>query len=104
MTSAAETEAHDVFHKENISLHIRNLLQGMGHAQPPTIIKTDNSTAVGYVQHTIQQKMSKAWDMQLHWLQDKTNQEQFNLMWEKANSMALTISPKSLTQLSITKT
>ena len=55
----------------------------MGHAQPPTTIKTDNSTAVGYVQKTIQQKKSKAWDMELHWLREKTNQEQFNVLWEK---------------------
>ena len=55
----------------------------MGHPQPPTVIKTDNSTAVGYVHRTIQQKMSKAWDMQLHWLRDKSIQQHFNILWEK---------------------
>ena len=72
-----------MFHNAKLALHIRNLLEGMGHSQPPTVIKTDNSTAVGYAHRTIQQKMSKAWDMNLHWLRDKTNQKQFNLIWEK---------------------
>ena len=85
VSSAAEAATHGVFHNANLSLHIRNLLQGMGHAQPPTTIKTDNSTAVGFVHQTIQQKASKAWDMQLHWLRDKENQAQFKLLWEKGN-------------------
>ena len=48
VTSAAEAETHGVFHNAKLALHIRNLLEGMGHSQPPTAIKTDNSTAVGY--------------------------------------------------------
>ena len=55
VTSATEAETHGVFHNAKLA-HIRNLLEGMGHPQPPTVIKTDNSTAVGYAHCTIQQK------------------------------------------------
>ena len=31
-------------------------------------------------------KKSKAWDMQLHWLQDKENQRFFKVFWDKGKN------------------
>ena len=56
----------------------------MGHEQPPTPIKTDNTTAQGFVNKNIHQKRSKAWDMRYHWLRDRANQGQFRVYWEEA--------------------
>ena len=53
------------------------MLEKLGRPQPgPTPLKTDNSTATGFVHITIRQRQSKAWDMRYHWLRDRTILEQ----------------------------
>ena len=83
VTLAAEVETHGVFHNAKIGVNIRNLLIAMGHPQPPTPIKTDNVTTLGFTNKNIQMKKSKSWDMNLHWLRDRQNQKQFLLTWEQ---------------------
>ena len=53
----------------------------MGHPQTPTMIKTDNSTTVGFVNKNVMLKQSKAWDMNLHWMRDRERRKQFLLQW-----------------------
>ena len=54
------------------------ILEEMGHMQPRTPIQTDNSTAEGIINSSIQPKQTKAMDMRFHWLQDRTiNKQQF---------------------------
>ena len=53
----------------------------MGHPQPPTPIKTDNTTARGIITGTIKQKRSKAIDMRFYWLKDRFEQKQFDYVW-----------------------
>ena len=53
----------------------------MGHPQPPTPIQTDNSTALGVVNNTIQPKRTKAMDMRFHWLRCRVNQKHFRPYW-----------------------
>eukprot|EP00804_Cyclotella_cryptica_P015615 CCRYP_003606-RB/>CCRYP_003606-RB protein AED:0.67 eAED:0.43 QI:0/-1/0/1/-1/0/1/0/166 len=53
----------------------------MGHPQPPTPIQTDNSTALGVVNNTIQPKCTKAMDMHFHWLRCCINQKHFRPYW-----------------------
>jgi len=55
----------------------------LGHPQPPTPIRTDNSTAVGLANDTVKQKCSKAIDMQFYWVRDQVPQGQFCILWEK---------------------
>eukprot|EP00804_Cyclotella_cryptica_P007737 CCRYP_001354-RA/>CCRYP_001354-RA protein AED:0.46 eAED:0.44 QI:0/0/0/1/1/1/2/0/163 len=50
MSSAAEAEA----------VEERNILQELGHKQPPTPIQTDNSTAEGIVNNRVQPKAHKS--------------------------------------------
>ena len=54
----------------------------MEHPQPATPIKTDNSTAVGFVYDNITQKKSKSWDMRFNWLRDKELQNLIKVYWE----------------------
>eukprot|EP00804_Cyclotella_cryptica_P012915 CCRYP_002273-RA/>CCRYP_002273-RA protein AED:0.38 eAED:0.38 QI:0/0/0/1/0/0/3/0/465 len=63
------------------AIPIRHLLTELGHAQPPTPIQIDNSTALGVVTNTIQPKRTKAMDMRFHWLRCRTNQKQFCTYW-----------------------
>jgi hypothetical protein len=55
----------------------------LGHPQPPTPIKTDNTTANGITNDTIKQKRSKAMDMQFYWICDRVNQGQYHVYWRK---------------------
>ena len=86
VTSAAEAETSGVFHNAQTSILIRHILQEMGHPQPPTPLKTDNTTTHSYTYNNIQQKKSKAWDMNLNWLRDKGTHKEFNIFWEKGDS------------------
>ena len=63
VSSAAEAETAALFYNARNAIPIRYLLECLGHKQAPTPIKTDNSTALGYVHNTIQQRKSKSWDM-----------------------------------------
>ena len=63
VSSAAETEVGGVFHNAKIAIPIRNLRHALGHLQPPTSIKTDNSTEFCFIYHNIHQRHSKYWDM-----------------------------------------
>jgi len=86
VSSAAEAETAGVFHNAQIAISIRYLLECMGHQQPPTPIKTDNSTANGFVHDNIHQKRSKSWDMRYHWLWEKQTKQQFHIFWDKGTN------------------
>jgi hypothetical protein len=61
MSSAAEAEIGAVFinSKEGAVLH--TTLQELGHPQPPTPLETDNTTATGYSNGTINKNAQKQW-------------------------------------------
>jgi hypothetical protein len=53
----------------------------LGHTQPATPLRTDNSTAFGILNEKIKQKRSKAMDMRYHLLTDRVRQKQFDVYW-----------------------
>eukprot|EP00956_Cyclotella_meneghiniana_P007050 scaffold9575_cov44-Cyclotella_meneghiniana.AAC.1 len=63
MSSAAEAETGGLYINARKAVEERNLLEEMGHKQPPTPIQTDNSTAEGIVNNRVQPKRTKAMDM-----------------------------------------
>jgi hypothetical protein len=81
MSSAAESEMGGLYINAKQAVPQRNLLEEMGHPQPPTPIQTDNSTAYGVVTNKIQPKATKAMDMRFHWLRDREQQKQFRIYW-----------------------
>ena len=66
MSSAAEAETIGIFHNAKTAVPIRTTLQELGHQQPATTIRTDNSTSHGILTSTIRQKKSKAFDMNIY--------------------------------------
>ena len=56
ITSLAEGETAGVFHNTQTTIPIRHVLDLIGHNQLLTLIKTDNSTASGFVNNNIHQK------------------------------------------------
>jgi hypothetical protein len=81
VVSAAESEVGACFHNAQSGAPLRVTLTELGHTQPPTPLRTDNSTAFGIVNEAIKQKLSKAMDMRYHWLTDRVHQKQFNVYW-----------------------
>ena len=75
VASAAEAETAGLFQNAQLVVCIRRCLIALGHPQPPTPIKTDNSTSAAFVNRKMRQKRSKSWDMKLYWLVDKQNEK-----------------------------
>jgi hypothetical protein len=81
--SAAEAECGGCYHNAQKAVPIRIALEDLGHPQPKTPIKTDNSTAEGFANKSMRQKRSKAWDMRYHWIRDRDAQGQFKFYWAR---------------------
>jgi hypothetical protein len=79
MSSAAEAEIGAVFVDAKEGAVLRTTLEELGHKQPPTPMKTDNTTATGYSNGTIKQKRTKATDMRFYWIKDRVKQGQFKI-------------------------
>ena len=82
MASAAKAEVAGLFIKANKAIPIRHTLIEMGHPQPPTPLKTDNTTAQGILTGKFRQKRSKSIDIRFWWLKDRIDQEQFSAEWD----------------------
>ena len=83
VASAAETETAGVFGNAQQAIVIRRALIELNHPQPPTPLKTDNSTTYGFVHANLRQKKSKTWDMRWNWLRDRSLHQQLNIYWDK---------------------
>ena len=59
------------------AIPILTLLLELGCPHPATPIQVDNSTADGFANNTIKQKLLKAINMRFYWIQDRTIQGQF---------------------------
>jgi hypothetical protein len=81
VASAAESEVGACFHNAQSGAPLRVTLTELGHIQPPTPLRTDNSTVFGILNETIKQKRSKSMDMRYHWLTDRVRQKQFDIYW-----------------------
>jgi hypothetical protein len=81
VASAAESEVRACFHNAQSGAPLRATLTELGHTQPPTPLRTDNSTALGILNETIKQKRSKEIEMRYHWLTDRVRQKQFDVYW-----------------------
>jgi hypothetical protein len=81
VASAAESEVGACFQNAQSGAPFRVTLTELGHIQPPTPLRTDNSTAFGILNETIKQKRSKAMDMRYHWLTDRVRKKQFDIYW-----------------------
>ena len=75
MSLAAEAELGALFHNGQVAEPIRTCLAEMGHLQPCTPMKTDNSTAAGIINSSIREKKSKAMDMRFFWIKDRVTQK-----------------------------
>ena len=85
MSSAAEAETGGLFLAAQRACPIRATLEELHHKQPVngTPLYNDNSTATGILTSSLRQKFSKAFDMRFHWLRDRIDQKQFQILWRR---------------------
>ena len=93
VASSAEAEIGGIFHNAQQALPIRIALDALGHPQPPTPIKTDNSTAHGFIYKNINMKRSKSWDMRYHWLRDREEQNNLTYIGNQGKTIMLITGP-----------
>ena len=86
MVSAVESEVGALFYNTRNVLPMRVTLQKIGHLQPPTPIKTDNTPILGVVTKTITIRRTKAMDMRFHWIYDQINQKLILVYWDKGKN------------------
>ena len=77
--STAEAEVGGLYMNTQELSPMRTTLKELGHPQPPTPLKTDNSTADGIMNKIIKQRQSKAMDKIFYQLQDRVKQGEFNV-------------------------
>ena len=86
VASSAEAETVDLFHSAQIAIPIRKMLHQLGHPQPASPLKTDNSTSNAFVHSDLTQKRSKSWNMRYYWLRDQEASKQFTVNWDKGSN------------------
>jgi hypothetical protein len=77
----AEAEFGAVFVNAKEGTVTRTTLSEMGQKQDATELKTENTTADGFINNTVQQKRSNAMDMIFYWVKDRVKQDQFSIGW-----------------------
>jgi hypothetical protein len=79
--SAAESLVGACFQNTQSGAPLRVTLAELGHIQPTTQLRTDNSTPFGILNETIKQKRSKSMDLRYHWITDRVRQKEFDVYW-----------------------
>jgi hypothetical protein len=77
VASVAEAELAGGFQAAQIAVHFRRILHDLGYPQPPTLLRMDNTVAIGIATETINAKRSKSMDMRFFWIIDRVRQGQF---------------------------
>jgi hypothetical protein len=75
--SVAEAEIAGGFQTAQTATHHRRILADLGYPQPPTLLRMDNTVALGLASGQMNAKRSKSMDMRFFWLVDRVEQRQF---------------------------
>ena len=79
---AAEAELAVLFHNGQEAAVVRQTLLEMGHPQPPTPIKTDNSTADGIANRSVIPRKTRSMNMRFYWVRDRVSQKMCLIYWK----------------------
>ncbi len=77
VVSVAEAELAGGFQIAQAAVHFRRILHDLGYPQPPTLLRMDNTVAIGIATESINAKRSKSMDMRFFWIIDRIKQGQF---------------------------
>jgi hypothetical protein len=87
VASVAETELAGGFQIAQAAVHFRS---DLGYPQPPTLLRMDNTVAIGIATESINAKRSKSMDVRFFWVIDRVRRAQFvvkhvSRQWNIAN-------------------
>jgi hypothetical protein len=77
VASVAEAELAGGFQAAQAAVQLRRILHDLGYPQSSTLLRMDNTVALGLAQGTLNAKRSKSMDMRFFWLVDRVKQKQF---------------------------
>jgi hypothetical protein len=80
VASVAEAELAGGFQIAQAAVHFRRILHDLGYPQPPTLLRMDNTVAIGIATESINAKRSKSMDMRFFWIVDRIRQGQFKTL------------------------
>ena len=86
LASAGEAELAAMFENSQMGAIIRATLHDIGHKQPPTPLRTDNTTAAGIVHNTFKLVRSRNVDMRFHWIRDRSELGQLYVYWDRGEN------------------
>ena len=81
VASATEAETAGTFFNGREIIYLRRHLIALENPQPPTILKTDNSTTAAFIHKNMRINRSKSWDMRYYWLQDTALLKEIAVKW-----------------------
>jgi hypothetical protein len=75
--SVSEAEMAGGFQAAQAAVHHRRILADLGYPQPATLLRMDNTVALGIASGKMNAKRVKSMDMRFFWLVDRVKQQQF---------------------------
>jgi hypothetical protein len=75
--SVAEAETAGGFRAAQTATSHRRIASDLGYPQPATVLRLDNTVAIGIASGSMNAKRSKSMDMRFFWLVDRVQQGQF---------------------------
>jgi hypothetical protein len=79
VASVAEAELDSAFMSAQRAVQHRNTLADFGYPQPPTLLRIDNTIALGLADNKLNKKRAKSMDMRYFWLADRVRQGHFRV-------------------------
>ena len=81
VASAAGSETGGLFGNVQEIIPTWRGIDGLDHPQPPTPLKTDNTTSNRFVHSNIRKRRSKTWDMRWNWSRNKATHRELKYYW-----------------------
>ncbi len=79
VASVAEAELGSAFMSAQRAVQHRNTLADFSYPQPPTLLRIDNTVALGLADNKLNKKRAKSMDMRYFWLADRVRQGHFRV-------------------------
>ncbi len=79
VASVAEAELGSAFMSAQRAVQHRNTLADFDYPQPPTLLRIDNTVALGLADNKLNRKRAKSMDMRYFWLADRVRQGHFRV-------------------------
>ena len=100
--SSCEAEYQGLAGAVQEAIFLRSLLRGMGYVQSqPTMIGEDNQSCIKLATNPVMHKRSKHFDTKFHFIQEKDDDNSFQLVSRPTDQLAADLFTKALPQVKV---